>query len=61
MPEENGAETQKQNGEDAFLDGDIPDDLKQFLRDELTRIDSAAIADGCHWSDELADLSQMAP
>ena len=54
------SETQRRNGEEAFLDGNIPDDLKQWLRDELTRIDSAAVADGCHWSDELANLSEMA-
>ena len=54
------SETQRRNGEDAFLDGNIPDDLKQWLHDELKRIDSAAVAEGCHWSDELENLSQMA-
>jgi hypothetical protein len=55
-----GSETQRRNGEDAFLDGNIPDDLKQWLHDELQRIDSAAVAEGCLWSDELENLSQMA-
>lgn len=49
-------ETQKRNGEDAFLDGDIPGELKQWLRKELIRIDSSAVQENCFWSYELANF-----
>ncbi|TWU09449.1 hypothetical protein CA54_46910 [Symmachiella macrocystis] len=53
-------QTQERNGEDAYLDGDIPEDVLLWLETEIARIDSAALADGCFWNTELASLRQEA-
>ena len=48
------------NGDDAYLDGDVPHDLIQSTRDDIARADSAAMQEGCFWWTELATLEQMA-
>lgn len=48
------------NGEDAYLDGDIPDDVKSWLKDELVRIDPNAMKAGFHWPIELDNLEDFA-
>ena len=50
------SETQSRNGEDAYLDGDVPDDLQQWLTDELHRIDAIALGANGFWTDELDNL-----
>ncbi|MBW3540219.1 MAG: SUKH-4 family immunity protein [Planctomycetes bacterium] len=52
-------ETQKRNGDEAFFNGDIPDDLKQWFHDELARIDKAALGDDCFWAHEWTNLGAM--
>lgn len=44
------------NGEDAFLDHNIPVEIRAWLRRELRRIDAAALDDGCVWQQEVTDL-----
>lgn len=46
-------EAQRQNGEDAYLDGDIPAELQQWLLKEIIRIDPAASHASCFWPQEL--------
>ncbi|MHC2068091.1 SUKH-4 family immunity protein [Bremerella sp. T1] len=53
-------ETCERNGEDAYLDGDIPDEVKAWLRDELTRIDPHAMRPGSHWAIEVDNLEDLA-
>lgn len=52
-------ETCQRNGEDAYLDGDIPDEIKTWLQSELVRIDSHAMKSGCHWPIELENLDEL--
>lgn len=49
-------DTQEQNGEDAYLDGDIPETVRVWVRAELEMIDASAVADGCFWASQLAFL-----
>ncbi|MDF1746910.1 MAG: SUKH-4 family immunity protein, partial [Gimesia sp.] len=49
-------EVQKRNGEDAWLDGDIPEDVLESIDGELKRIDPAGMQPGCFWSFELERL-----
>ena len=49
-------ETQRRNGEDAYLDGDVPRDLQQWLLDEIIRIDPAAAHADCFWHQELENI-----
>ena len=50
--------TCERNGEDAFLDGDIPDDLIETLAAELTSIDPECMSDGSFWQTEVTSLRQ---
>jgi hypothetical protein len=47
-------------GEDAFLDGKTSAAARKELREELTRIDAAAIKPGCFWHGELQNLDANA-
>ncbi len=47
------------NGEDAFLDGDIPSHLIQTLEEELTAIDPACMIERSFWPTEIRSLRQM--
>ena len=42
-------ETQRRNGEDAYLDGNVPSGLQQWLLKEIIRIDSSAAHADCFW------------
>jgi len=53
-------ETQRRNGEDAYLDGDVPRDLQQWLLDEIIRIDPAAAHADCFWPQELENIRENA-
>lgn len=53
-------ETQAEFGEDAFLDGKSSPAARKGLRDELTKIDPAAMKPGCFWYDELQNLDANA-
>lgn len=44
------------NGEDAFLDNNIPDDLRGWFAREMQRVDGVALADGHFWRGELMSL-----
>lgn len=44
------------NGEDAFVDNDIPDSVIKWLKKELERIDVKCMEEGCFWFDEIKDL-----
>jgi hypothetical protein len=46
-------ETIKENGEDAYLDGDIPDGLKKWIVNEIQKIDAPSMDKGCFWRDNL--------
>ncbi len=50
-------ETQKENGDDAFLDNNIPERLKKWIFEELKRIDPPAVEDG-FWKAELESLDE---
>ena len=50
-------ETQQENGEDAFLDNNIPERLKKWIFEELKRIDPPAVEDG-FWIAELERLDE---
>ncbi len=47
------------NGEDAFLDGDIPRHLIEILSEELATIDPDCVLERSFWSTELKSLQQM--
>jgi SUKH-4 immunity protein len=49
-------ETLRRNGDDAFLDGNIPEDLRQRLEDELRRIDPTSLDSGSFWAIELQTI-----
>lgn len=49
-------ETIKENGEEAFLDNDIPQRLRGWIAQELKSIDSLAFQRGCFWDTELDNL-----
>lgn len=53
-------ETQRRNGDDAFLDGDVPRDLQQWLLSELTRIDLPATHVDYFWSQTMDDIRTSA-
>lgn len=44
------------NGEDAFMDNNIPDDLRRWFAREMQRVDGVALADGGFWKSELISL-----
>ena len=53
-------DSQAEFGEGAFLDGKIPSAARTELRQELTRIDPAAMKPGCFWDGELQNLDANA-
>ena len=53
-------EAQLRNGEDAYLDGDVPSDLQQWLLKEIIRIDPSAAHADCLWVQELANIRENA-
>lgn len=50
-------ETQKENGDDAFLNNNIPDRLKKWITKEFERIDPQ-ILEGGFWLTELENLDE---
>lgn len=44
------------NGEDAFIDNDIPESVIDWLKEELERIDSKCMETGFFWSTEYENL-----
>jgi hypothetical protein len=53
-------DTQAEFGPDAFLDGKASAAARNKLREELTKIDSAAVTPGCFWHGELQILDANA-
>jgi len=53
-------DTQAELGEDAFLDGQTSVAARKKLKQELTRIDPAAMKAGCFWHGELKNLDANA-
>jgi hypothetical protein len=53
-------DTQAEFGPDAFLDGRTSVEARQRLREEMTRIDPAAVKAGSFWSGELQNLDANA-
>lgn len=53
-------DTQAESGPDAFLDGKTSAAGRKNLREELTRIDPAAVKPGCFWHAELQNLDANA-
>lgn len=53
-------ETRAEFGPDAFLDGKSSVAARKSLREELTRIDPAAVTPGSFWSGELENLDANA-
>ena len=49
-------DTQAEFGPDAFLDGKTSAAIRQHLKDELIRIDRAAVEPGSFWYSELQHL-----
>jgi hypothetical protein len=54
------SDTQRRNGEDAYLNGDVPFDLQQWMMAEVIRIDPAASHGNCFWPKELENIRQNA-
>jgi SUKH-4 immunity protein len=44
------------NGEDAYIDNDIPQSVMEWLKEELERIDSKCLQGGFFWSTEYENL-----
>ncbi|PGZ98492.1 hypothetical protein COE51_11600 [Bacillus pseudomycoides] len=44
------------NGEDAFIDNDIPESVINWLKEELERIDFKCMEKGCFWFTETENL-----
>ena len=53
-------DTEEEYGEDAFLDGQTSEAARKELKQELTRIDPAAMKAGCFWHGELKNLDANA-
>jgi hypothetical protein len=53
-------DSQEEFGADAFLDGKTSPAARQALRQELARIDQAAMKPGCFWHGELQNLDANA-
>jgi hypothetical protein len=53
-------DTQEEFGEDAFLDGKTTPAARQALRNELTKLDRAAMKADCFWHGELQNLDANA-
>lgn len=54
------SDSQEEFGEDAFLDGQTSEAARKELKQELMRIDPAALATGCFWHGELKNLDANA-
>jgi hypothetical protein len=50
------AAAQAANGEDAYIDGNVPAAVVDTLRDEIRRVDAVALEPGTMWADEIASL-----
>ncbi|MFJ8524111.1 SUKH-4 family immunity protein [Bacillus cereus] len=44
------------NGEDAFIDNDIPESVINWLKEELKRIDAKCMEEECFWVTEIENL-----
>lgn len=53
-------DSQAEFGQDAFLDGKSSPEARQQLRNELARIDPAAVQPGCFWHGELQNVDASA-
>ena len=53
-------DTQERNGQDAYLDGDIPVDMIDRLGLEIRTIDSPALQAGSFWEQQITALRQEA-
>jgi SUKH-4 immunity protein len=53
-------DSQAEFGEDAYLDGQTSEAARRELKQELTRIDAAALRPGCFWHSELKNLDANA-
>jgi hypothetical protein len=53
-------DTQAESGPDAFLDGKTSVADRKKLREELSKIDPAAVMPGCFWHGELQNLDASA-
>ncbi len=45
--------TIKERGQDAYLEFDIPIDLRKWIINEMRKIDILAVNEGCFWKNEL--------
>ena len=54
------SDSQEEFGEEAFLDGKTSPAARKTLRQELKKIDPAALAPGCFWHVELQNLDANA-
>lgn len=52
-------ETQIRGGADAYLDGDIPADLREWVEYELRRVDQHAFQPDSFWPDALANVDAL--
>jgi hypothetical protein len=50
------AKTQAENGEDAYLDNDIPKHLQEWIETSLNDIDPPALKESCFWRQEIENL-----
>ena len=48
--------TQEENGEEAYLDNDIPEHLLEWIEVRLKEIDLDAMSGGCHWWHEVENV-----
>lgn len=51
------AAAQAANGDDAYIDGNVPAALIDTLRDEISRADAAALERGTMWAGEIESLT----
>ena len=49
-------DTEKMNGEDAYLSGNIPPELRRRVEEELVSIDPAAMNPGSFWREQLDSM-----
>lgn len=53
-------ETLDENGEDAYMDNNIPERLMKWIAEEFERIDPTACRKGAFWETELRNLEEEA-
>ena len=51
------AATQAANGEDAFLDGNVPASMLDAVREQIRDVDAAALEPGTMWAAEIESLT----